>query len=71
MFSRHTGNWTFVLTVFFFYNFNDITSPKIIQIIGKSTNSMVYTRRIPTFFELHPITFHFITMQQVFYVYWQ
>ena len=44
-------------------------SPKIIKVIGKSTYTVIYASRIPTFFEFNTVGFYFLFAKQVIYVY--
>jgi hypothetical protein len=48
---------------------NDISSPKIVKIIGKSADGVQGVQWIPPFFEFQPFPFNGAAVKKIVYVY--
>ena len=46
----------------------NITTAKIVDIVGESTNAMTDARRIPSLLELHSVRLDFQLVQKIFYI---
>ena len=51
------------------YTYNDISTAKVIKVIGESTYTVIYASWVPTFLELNAVRFYFLLVKQVVYVY--
>ena len=51
------------------YTYNDISTAKVIKVIGESTYTVIYASWVPAFLELNAVGFNSLLVKQVVYVY--